>query len=74
MLYIILIVSLCFKFYNILLSSAFHVFFIPLSSRHKYNTRLSSKSTFSVPFARTNYGRFNLRFKGAVLWNDSVES
>ena len=61
---------LMFKFYHNLLSSAFHYFFTPIASRHKYNTRLSSKSAFCIPTARTNYGKFNIRFKGAVLWNN----
>ena len=56
-----------FKFYHNLLSSAFQYFFTPISSRHKYNTRLSSKSAFCILTARTNYGKFNIRFKGAVL-------
>ena len=59
-----------FKFYHNLLPSAFHYLFTPISSRHKYNTRLSSKSAFYIPTARTNYGKFNIRFKGAVLWNN----
>ena len=59
-----------FKFYHNLLPSAFHYFFTPISSRHKYNTRLSSKSTFCIPTGRTNYGKFIICFKGAVLWNN----
>ena len=56
-----------FKFYHNLLSSAFQYFFTPISSRHKYNTRLSSKSSFCILTARTNCGKFNNCFKGAVL-------
>ena len=59
-----------FKFYHNLLPSAFHYFFTPISSRHKYNTRLSSKSVFCIPTSRNNYGKFNIRFKGDVLWNN----
>ena len=58
-----------FKFYHNLLPSAFHYFFTP-QYRHKYNTRLSSKAAFCIPTARTNYGKFNIRFKGAVIWNN----
>ena len=25
-------------------------------------------TTFCIPLVRTNYGKFNIRFKGAVLW------
>ena len=56
-----------FKFYYNLLPSTLHYFFTSISSRHKYNTRLSSKSAFFIPTARTNYGKFNIRFKEAVL-------
>ena len=67
MLYITLIVSLCLNFIIICYLLLFTIFFTPISSRHKYNTRLSSKS---IPTARTNYGKFNIRFMGAVLWNN----
>ena len=64
-----------FKFCHNLLPSAFHHFFIPISSRHNYNSRLSSISTFSIPFARTNnYGKSNILFKSAAVRNNIVES
>ena len=53
-----------FKFYHNLLPSAFHYFFTPISSRHKYNTRLSSKSAFCIPTARTNYGNLTFVSRG----------
>ena len=46
------------------------IFFTPISSRHKYKTRLASKSACYIPSARTNYGKFKIRFKGAFLWNN----
>ena len=52
----------------------FSTILTPISSRHKCNTRLCSKSAFCIPSARTNYGKFNIRFKGAVLWNNIEEA
>ena len=63
-----------FKFRSNLLPSAFLNFFPLVSSRHKYKTRLASRSMFSIPLARANYGKFNIRFKGAILWNNIDES
>ena len=47
--------------------------FTPINTRHKYNTRLASKSTFVFPIIRTNYGRFNIRFFGPKVWNEIEE-
>ena len=63
-----------FKFHSNLLPSAFCNFFTPISSRHEYKTRLASRSSLCIPLVRTNYGKFNIRFKGAVLWNNTEES
>ena len=63
-----------FKFHSNLLPSAFCNFFTPISSRHKYKTRLASRCSFCIPLVRTNYGKFNIRFKGAVVWNNIEES
>ena len=41
------------KFYNHLLPSVFDKFFIPVNKVHTYNTRLSSKLSYSLPKART---------------------
>ena len=61
------------KFYNHLLPSIFDKFFIPVNKVHTYNTRLSSKLSYSLPKARTNYRKFNIRFQGAKIWK-SIES
>jgi len=55
------------------LPKLFDSFFIKISQVHNYNTRLASKSTFSLPNVRTNYGKFNIRFKGAEVWNSIHE-
>ena len=54
-----------FKFNLKQLPSAFNDFFTPISSRHKYKTRLAS----NLHFTETNYEILNIRFKGVVLWN-----
>ena len=46
----------------------------PINKVHKYNTRLSSKMSYSLPKARTNYGIFNIRFQGVKVWNSLDES
>ena len=51
------------------LPDSFCNFFTAISSQHHYNTRLASKSTFTLPSTRTNYGLFNIRFCGPKIWN-----
>ena len=36
---------------------------------HQYETRLASKKSYYLPKAKTNYGKFNIRFSGAKLCN-----
>ena len=54
-----------FDYHSGNLPSIFDSFFVKVSQKHNYNTRLASKSTFFLPFARTNDGKFNIRFIGA---------
>ena len=58
-----------YKFHNKLLPPVFDHYFNPVRNVHSY-TRLSSKMTYAIPKARTNYGIFNIRFQGAKAWND----
>ena len=52
-------------------NSIFHL----VNSDHNYSTRLASnKSNYSLPFARTNYGKFNIRFFGIKFWNSLNEN
>ena len=51
------------------LAKVFKMYFTATSTRHKYNTRFSSKDNYSLPLVKTNYGKFNIRFAGATLWN-----
>ena len=44
---------------------------------NQYQTRLASKISYYLPKARTSYGKFNIRFFGAKVWNsidDSLKS
>ena len=68
------IAVLMYKYHNSLLPSAFNCFFMKISHVHSYNTRLAVKQTYYLPNARTNYGMFNIRFKGPKVWNDLDEN
>lgn len=63
-----------YQFYKGFLPKSFNDFFTPVCNRHRYNTRLASKSSFCLPQARTNYGIFNIRFSGPKLWNSIEET
>ena len=53
---------------------AFETFFVFVNEVHDYNTRLSSKISYSIPRIRTNYGKFNTRFQGIRVWNSIYEN
>ena len=56
------------------LPNAFESFFTLVCKRHNYNTRLAScKSNYSLPSAKTNYGKFNVRFSATKVWNSLDE-
>ena len=56
-------------FYSNRLPSTCNNFFKSINKVHQYATRLASKKFYYLPKARTNYGKFNIRFSGAKLWN-----
>ena len=58
-----------YKFHNNVLPAAFHSFFTKVTSVHNYNTRFAAKNSYYLPYARTNYGKFNIRFQGPSVWN-----
>ena len=62
------IATFMYKFHNQLLPTAFHSFFTKVTNIHKYNTRLAAKQSYYLPFVRTNYGKFNIRFQGPSIW------
>ena len=61
-----------FQYHN-LPPKAFDNFFSRTSSKHNYNTRLASKSTYYIDHVRTNYSKFNLHFSGPSVWNNLDE-
>ena len=66
-----------YKFKNDMLLYTFKHFLIPVNQVHKYNTRSATKDNYLLPKVRTNYGKFNIRFSGPVIWNsidNSVKS
>jgi hypothetical protein len=62
------------KYHSNLLPITFEKFFVRVNEVHNYNTRLSSKISYSIPGVRTNYGKFNIRFQGVKVWNDIDEN
>ena len=63
------IAILMYKFHNSLLPPTFSSFFTQSSNIHNHNTRSSSKQSYFLPSARTNYGKYNIRFQGPMVWN-----
>ena len=57
-----------------MLPPVFNRFFSTVASQHNYGTRLSSKQSFLLPKARTNYGIFSIRFQGVRVWNSIAEN
>ena len=64
-----LIAIYMYKFHNQLLPGVFASFFTKVDTVHSYNTRHSAKLTYYLPKARTNYGKFSIRFQGPKIWN-----
>ena len=58
-----------FDFHKGNLPSSFENFFIARRKIHSHNTSFASRPTFSLPSVRTNYGKFNIRYVGASMWN-----
>ena len=48
----------------------FDNFFLDVNQKHNYNTRIASRSSYSLPKIRINYGKFNIRFSGVKVWNE----
>ena len=65
---------LTYHYYYNLLPSFFEIFFQTVASRHSYNTRLASKSTYYINTIKTNYGKFNICFAAVKVWNHLDES
>ena len=52
----------------------FDGYFNLVCDTHFYDTPTASKTIFSLPLIRTNYGLFNIRFCGPKIWNTIDES
>ena len=63
-----------YQFYRDRLPVAFDDFFVLNNMKHDYNTRLSSKCSYSLPLVRTNYGILSINFSGPKIWNDIDEA
>ena len=63
-----------YKFHNTRLPAVFDTFFTQVNKRHNYNTRSASNMFYTLPKVRTNYGIFNIRFKGPKVWNSISEN
>ena len=63
------------QYYSKQLPETFDNLFQPLSCKHNYKTRLASKNNYYLPKARTNFGKFNVRYYVVNIWTslDSSE-
>ena len=63
------------QYYSKQLPETFDNLFQPFSCKHNYNIRLASKNNYYLPKARTNFGKFNIRYYGVKIWTslDSSE-
>ena len=59
-----------YQYHKNLLPKSFNNFFEAVSSKHQYNTRFASRLTYYINPDRTNFGKFNIRFAAAAVWND----
>ena len=57
------------QFHSKNIPSIFSVLFQYTRLVHSYNTRLAFKSSLFISQNRTNYGKFNIRYKGPKIWN-----
>ena len=58
-----------FKYHHQLLPKAFDNYFQSVSTIHRYNTRLASRSSYYAEPIRTNFGRFSFKYNRPILWN-----
>ena len=55
------------------LPKIFDSFFIETSDKHNFNSRFATRTTFSVPKNRRNYGKSNILYNRPILWNETDE-
>ena len=63
-----------YDYYSNKLPLIFNDFFKCINKVHQYQTRLANKISYYLPKARTNYGKFNIRFFGVKVWNSIEDS
>ena len=63
-----------YNFHSGNLPKTFDNYFESINKKHGYRTRLASRTSFYLPKARTNYGKFNIRFAGVKTWNSVNEN
>ena len=56
-----------YSYYHDQLPVFFNNFLITNDNLHSYNTRIVSQ--IHIKFNRTNYGKFSMRYRGAIVWN-----
>lgn len=65
---------ICSAFTKSSFPSTFIDFLKTIKKAHRYETMLTSTNkSYYLPKARTNYGKFNIQFSGAKLWNYAPE-
>ena len=62
-----------YDFHSGTLPPEFSNYFAAVNKRYKYNTRLASRSSYTLPPIRTNYGKFSIKFQGVKIWNSLSE-
>ena len=62
-----------YDFHSGTLPAAFSNYFTAVNKRHKYNPRLVSRPSNTLPLIRTNYGKLSIKFQGAKIWNSLSE-
>ena len=70
----IIIMYFVYNFHSGNLPKTFDNYFESINKKHGHRTRLASRTSFYLPKARTNYGKFNIRFAGVKTWNSVNEN
>ena len=70
----LIIAVLKYKFHNRHLPSVFDTFFTQVNKRQNNNTRSALNMFYTLLKVGTNYGIFNIRFKGPKVWNSTSEN
>ena len=58
-----------YDFSNGSLPQIFNEYFKSIRNVYQYYTRLACKKSYYLDKIRTNYGKFDIRYLGARIWN-----